>query len=115
MTSYEETREFMKRALVGEVENFQALMNVRAFTEVEECPTIVMRYLGGMKTLVEFESEADKTKFLMEGGHIWKPWFKTMYNWNPKENFNERLSSIMIFGIPQHAWCEEAMQRLGAT
>ncbi|CAI9264957.1 unnamed protein product [Lactuca saligna] len=108
MTSFEETREFMKRALVGKVENFQALMNVRAFPEVEECPTVVMRYLGGLKMLVEFESEAAKSKFLVDGRQIWKPWFKTMYNWNPKENFNVRIASIMIFGVPQHAWCEEA-------
>nr|KAJ0210611.1 hypothetical protein LSAT_V11C400216830 [Lactuca sativa] len=108
MTSFEETREFMKRALVGEVENFQALMNVRAFPEVEECPTVVMRYLGGMKMLVEFESEDAKTKFLVDGRQIWNPRFKTMYNWNPKENFNVRIASIMIFGVPQHAWCEEA-------
>ncbi|CAI9263272.1 unnamed protein product [Lactuca saligna] len=58
--------------------------------------------------LVEFESEAAKSKFLVDGRQIWKPWFKTMYNWNPKENFNVRIASIMIFGVPQHAWCEEA-------
>lgn len=79
MTSTFETLEFMQRALVGVTENFQALMNVKAFCEVEECPTIMMRYLGGLKMLVEFESKQEKEKFLVEGEQIWKPWFKEMY------------------------------------
>nr|KAJ0218832.1 hypothetical protein LSAT_V11C300154990 [Lactuca sativa] len=112
MSSTPETREFLKRALVGETENFQALMNVKAFNDVEGCPNIVMRYLGGLKMLVEFESEAEKNKMLTEGEHIWRPWFKNLYHWKPEENFIERIASIMISGVPQHAWCEEAFSAI---
>nr|KAJ0211388.1 hypothetical protein LSAT_V11C400222230 [Lactuca sativa] len=115
MTSTFETLEFMQRALVGVMENFQALMNVKAFCEVEECPTIMMRYLGGLKMLVEFESKQENEKFLVEGEQIWKPWFKEMYPWDPKENFTERIASILIYGVPQHAWCEEAFSAITKT
>ncbi|CAI9301542.1 unnamed protein product [Lactuca saligna] len=66
MSSTPETKEFLKRALIGETENFQTLMNVKAFNDVEGCPNIVMRYLGGLKMLVEFESESEKNKMLTE-------------------------------------------------
>nr|KAJ0206447.1 hypothetical protein LSAT_V11C500256130 [Lactuca sativa] len=112
MSSTPETREFLKRALVGETENFQALMNVKAFNDVEGCPNIVMRYLGGLKMLVEFESESENNKMLTEGDHIWRPWFKSLYHWKPEENFKERIASIMISGVPQHAWCEEAFSTI---
>ena len=47
--SFPECREFTKRTLVGETETFQSLMNIIAFKDVEGCPTLEMRYLGGLK------------------------------------------------------------------
>lgn len=47
MESHSGAIECMENTLVGEVENFQALMNVKAFQEVEGCPMIQLRYLGG--------------------------------------------------------------------
>ncbi|CAI9284908.1 unnamed protein product [Lactuca saligna] len=82
-------------------------MKVRAFIEVEGYPKIVMRYLGGLKMLVEFETITEKEQVLTEDERIWKPQFKELYQWDPKENFTERIASILIFGVPQHAWCEE--------
>lgn len=47
LLSSAEIKEYMQNTLlVGEVENFQALMNVKAFQEVEGCQSICMRYLG---------------------------------------------------------------------
>ncbi|CAI9276754.1 unnamed protein product [Lactuca saligna] len=37
------SKEAMQNTLVGELENFQALMNVKAFQEVEGCPVIQLR------------------------------------------------------------------------
>nr|KAJ0222676.1 hypothetical protein LSAT_V11C200055730 [Lactuca sativa] len=58
--------------------------------------------------LLEFEDIAVKEKFLIEGREIWQPWFKSVSAWEEGINFNERIESLIIQGVPQHAWCEEA-------
>ncbi|CAI9276846.1 unnamed protein product [Lactuca saligna] len=115
MLSNSESRVAMQNTLVGKVENFQDLMNVKAFQEVEGCPSINLRYLGGLKMLLEFGNEAEKEEFLNNGKEIWKPWFKEVCNWDAEENFNERIASIIIQGVPQHAWCEEAFSIIAKT
>ncbi|CAI9281436.1 unnamed protein product [Lactuca saligna] len=108
MISSVESRECIHNTLVGEVECFLAFMNVKAFQDVEGCPQIQMRYLGGLKMLLEFDNKKDKEDFLIKGVKIWKPWFKSLSCWQIECNFNERVASIKIQGVPQHAWCEEA-------
>nr|KAJ0189013.1 hypothetical protein LSAT_V11C800402950 [Lactuca sativa] len=108
MISAEGSKECMNSTLVGETENFQALMNVKAFPEVEGCPTIQLRYLGDLKMLLDFENVEEKNDFLVKGEAIWKPWFKSLTNWSMECKYNERIASIIIQGVPQHAWCEEA-------
>nr|KAJ0214368.1 hypothetical protein LSAT_V11C400167170 [Lactuca sativa] len=108
LLSFSGSIEAMQNTLVGELENFQALMNVKAFQEVKGCPAIQFRYLGGLKMLLEFESSIEKEKFLSNGREIWQPWFKTITPWKVECNFNERIASLIIQGVPLHAWCEEA-------
>ncbi|CAH1426742.1 unnamed protein product [Lactuca virosa] len=109
LLSSAEVKEYMQNTLlVGEVENFQALMNVKAFQEVEGCQSINMRYLGGLKMLIEFANVNVKDNFLRNGAEIWQPWFKSLKQWRVEDNHNERVASIIIQGVPQQAWCEEA-------
>ncbi|KAL4570415.1 hypothetical protein LXL04_026067 [Taraxacum kok-saghyz] len=105
----------MQDSLVGVTEDFQALMNIPNFREVEGCPDIDMRYLGGLKMILRFASRSEKTRFLEEADHIWKRWFNELYPWSMKENFNERIASILIYGIPQQAWCEEAFTAIASS
>ncbi|CAI9282935.1 unnamed protein product [Lactuca saligna] len=109
------SKEAMQNTLVGEVENFQALMNVKAFQEVEGCPSIQLRYLGGLKMILDFEGIKEKEEFLNNGREIWLPWFKKVSDWDPECNFNEIIASIIIHGVPQHAWCEEAFSIIAKT
>ncbi|CAI9291854.1 unnamed protein product [Lactuca saligna] len=115
MLSNPESVDVMKNTLVGTVENLQDLMNVKAFQEVEGCPSMNMRYLGGLKMLLEFGNEKEKDEFLYNGKEIWKSWFKEVYNWDAGENFNERIASLIIQGVPQHAWCEDAFNVIAST
>ncbi|CAI9294537.1 unnamed protein product [Lactuca saligna] len=71
MISRLESREAIQNTLVGEVENFQALMNVKAFQEVEGCPSMQLRYLGGLKMLLEFENTMEKVEFINKGKETW--------------------------------------------
>ncbi|CAI9296331.1 unnamed protein product [Lactuca saligna] len=76
--------------------------------EVERCPSIQLKYLGGLKMLLEFENTSEKVAFMNNGKEIWQPWFKEVNNWDVEGNFTERIASIIIQGVPQHALCEEA-------
>lgn len=100
MISTEGSKECMNSTLVRETENFQTLMNVKALPEVEGCPNIQLRYLGGMKMLLDFESVHEKNDFLSNGEAIWRPWFKSLTNWSMECNYNERIASIIIQGVP---------------
>ncbi|XP_052623626.1 uncharacterized protein LOC128128921 [Lactuca sativa] len=115
LLSTTESRDYMQNTLVGEVESFQALMNVKAFQEVEGCPKIFMRYLGGLKMLLEFTNVKEKEDFLINGEEIWKPWFKKLDPWSIGCNFNDRIASLIIHRVPQHAWCEEAFSIIAST
>ncbi|CAI9296332.1 unnamed protein product [Lactuca saligna] len=58
--------------------------------------------------LLEFENTSEKVAFMNNGKEIWQPWFKEVNNWDVEGNFTERIASIIIQGVPQHALCEEA-------
>ncbi|CAI9294500.1 unnamed protein product [Lactuca saligna] len=70
-------------------------------------PIDPIKILGGLNMLLEFESTSEKEEFLNNGKEIWQPWFKNVTSWEIKHNFNERIASLIIQGVPQHAWCEE--------
>ncbi|KAI3503430.1 hypothetical protein L1887_31871 [Cichorium endivia] len=81
---------------------------ITAFKEVEGNSCTELRYVGGLNTLLEFDSEVEMNEFLVNGEHIWRPWFKSLIQWSPSLQLNKRIGSIMIYGIPMHALCEEA-------
>ncbi|KAI3501118.1 hypothetical protein L1887_28977 [Cichorium endivia] len=35
-------------------------------------------------------------------------WFKSLRPWDPSQTFTKRIASVVIQGVPLHAWCEEA-------
>ncbi|KAI3740321.1 hypothetical protein L2E82_30749 [Cichorium intybus] len=107
-TTTEKARTVAMTTLVGESESFESLMNVKAFKEVEGNPSLELRYVGGLNTILEFEDGEAMNKFLVEGQHVWKPWFKSLQPWDPSQKFTKRIASIVIHGVPLHAWCEEA-------
>lgn len=57
--------------------------------------------------LLEFGNTMEKEEFLNNGKEIWQLWFKEVTAWDVEGNFNERIASLIIQGVPQHAWCEE--------
>lgn len=65
--------------------------------------------------LLEFDNIKDKEIFLNNGREIWQPWFKNLSEWSAEFNFNEQIASLMIQGVPQHAWCEEAFSTIANT
>lgn len=87
---------------------FECLMNIKAFKEVEGIPYIELRYVGGLNTILEFEDDKEMRRFLDEGEHIWKLWFKSLTPWTSHLRLNKRITSIIVYGVPMHAWCEEA-------
>ncbi|KAI3508827.1 hypothetical protein L1887_23845 [Cichorium endivia] len=104
-----------KWTLIGESESFEKLMNIRAFKEVEGIPNIELRYVGGLNTLMEFEDETEMQNLLVNGEHIWSPWFKSLIPWNQDTQLNKRIASLLIYGVPLHAWCEEAFTTIAST
>lgn len=78
--SFTRSKEHIHNTLVGELENFHVVVYVKAFQEVEGCPMIQLRYLGGLKMLLEFVNLKEKEDFLNNGKEIWQPWFKNLTN-----------------------------------
>ncbi|KAI3737504.1 hypothetical protein L2E82_27508 [Cichorium intybus] len=110
--SSKEDRSIAMTTMIGESESFESLMNVKAFKEVEGNSSIEIRYVGGLNSLLEFEDEVTMRKFLEEGEHIWKPWFKTLVPWKLHQQFTKRIASVIIYGVPPHAWCEVAFSTI---
>ncbi|KAI3507928.1 hypothetical protein L1887_22925 [Cichorium endivia] len=90
-------------------------MNVKAFKEVEGIPNIELRYVGGLNTLLEFEDETGMQALLVKGEDTWRPWFKSLTPWNQDMQLNKRIASLLIYGVPLHAWCEEAFSGIARS
>ncbi|KAI3515261.1 hypothetical protein L1887_14081 [Cichorium endivia] len=111
-TTSDISRRVARATLIGESESFEKLMNVKAFKEVEGNPSVDLRYVGGLNTLLEFEDEEIMTSFLRNGEHVWKHWFKTLTPWRQDMQLNKRVSSLLVYGVSLHAWCEEAFSNI---
>lgn len=65
--------------------------------------------------LLDFDNIKEKDDFLNNGREIWHPWFNSLTEWSKECNFNEWVASLIIQGVPQHAWCEEALKIIAKT
>ncbi|KAL4573748.1 hypothetical protein LXL04_020565 [Taraxacum kok-saghyz] len=94
---------------------YHSLMNVKNFKEVESCQQINMRYLGGLRMLLEFEHVEAANLFLDGENERWKPWFSSISKWHHDITHNDRIASLVIQGVPPHAWCEETFSLIAGS
>ncbi|KAJ9565767.1 hypothetical protein OSB04_001733 [Centaurea solstitialis] len=70
-----------------------------ALLRPDEMIMILNLYLVNRIQLV-FEEEHLATQFLRDRVDIWKNWFSALQDWNPGFSVQERLASLLNFGIP---------------
>ncbi|MDV2887823.1 DUF4283 domain-containing protein, partial [Alkalihalophilus pseudofirmus] len=81
--------------------------------KADGCPDIGVRFLGGLFVLLEFNDEAGANDFILNSKDIWENWFTSLVKWQKDFTVKERLASILIHGVPPHAWTEDSFNAIG--
>ncbi|KAL4564725.1 hypothetical protein LXL04_028794 [Taraxacum kok-saghyz] len=108
----EESREHLKRFLVGEAKCFDSMHNIHSLVEAEGLSNLEISYLGGMSIMFEFKEVESATEFLAKAKPVWSCSFSKLEWWSPEFTVNQWLASINILGIPPSGWKSEVFSEV---
>ncbi|KAK9070447.1 hypothetical protein SSX86_010849 [Deinandra increscens subsp. villosa] len=99
-------------SLLGRVKDLDTLINLNSILKGLEVKCKV-RFLGGLNTLLSFDSTCDKEGFL---GHasVWGICFSKLEVWEGQFVPFERIANLQIIGLPAHLWGSELFNQVGA-
>nr|GEZ57706.1 nucleotide-binding alpha-beta plait domain-containing protein [Tanacetum cinerariifolium] len=95
-------------ALMGEVNDFTSLSNLKKVLTVEGFESIKIKYMGGFWVMMEFDTKTIKEKFKTNVGI--GTWFTQIIQATNDFSINERVMWIDIEGIPlkgELLYCDE--------
>nr|KAJ0217709.1 hypothetical protein LSAT_V11C300129490 [Lactuca sativa] len=92
--------------LIGEVKTLDHLGHLPALMSIFSDVGVKVKYAGGMKAIIAFDSESLATSFLNIEDN-WKGIFNYFKPVGDVDYDFERVASIRIVGLPIRLWCEE--------
>ncbi|CAI9273456.1 unnamed protein product [Lactuca saligna] len=92
--------------LIGEVKTLDHLGHLLALMSIFSNVGVKVKYAGGMKAIIAFDSESLATSFLNIEEN-WKGIFNYLKPVGEVDYDFERVASIQIVGLPIRLWCEE--------
>lgn len=97
-------KQWSKCSLWGEVKNVKDLGNLNRLVKELGFLDGHVRYVGGLSVLVTFVDEEEASDFLLHRKETWKNYFDSLKVWDGKCNLEERLTWIIIKGVPVSLW-----------
>ncbi|KAL4562325.1 hypothetical protein LXL04_034525 [Taraxacum kok-saghyz] len=98
----------MAKSLIGEALNHDKLKHIHDLVQAEGIVDIKLCYIGGFLVQLEFGSMTKAKEFKVNAKEVWSKWFKNLQEWSPGLDFNHRIASLVIIGLPPQAWLPEA-------
>ncbi|CAH1447309.1 unnamed protein product [Lactuca virosa] len=92
--------------LIGEVKTLDHLGHLPALMSIYSDAGVKVKYAGGMKAIIAFDSATLATNFLKIEDN-WKSIFNYLKAGVDVDYNFERVASIRIVGLPIRLWCEE--------
>ncbi|KAI3767612.1 hypothetical protein L2E82_17869 [Cichorium intybus] len=101
-----------RNSLIGDVLNYDLLLNIFDMPRLEGLCNVMIWYIGGMNVVIKFESESMAEDFLLNAKNTWSNWFGNLVKWHPDYSCGHRLASIDIMGVPFLVWKEEVFEEI---
>lgn len=73
-----------------------------------------MKYLGGLRMMVECETNLKATKLLEQKSEWLLQWFDWITLWNANLSQTERFIWLIIEGVPIKAWNEGSFSKIAS-
>ncbi|KAL4564732.1 hypothetical protein LXL04_028802 [Taraxacum kok-saghyz] len=99
--------------LLGETSSMKKLENLAVGLKAEGVEEITIKYIGGLRVLVIFESEVAAKGFLAAGKPTWSNWFASLELWSGQKITYQRVAWVKIEGIPFHVWESSCFDSIG--
>lgn len=108
--------EWLEKCMVGVVKNIDYLNEINFLLYEAGFHQCVVKYLGGLKVLLEWPSIECMKKALEDGHPALLEWFVSVEPWNKslEAKSASRLVWLMIQGVPLHVWTKEVFHTIAA-
>ncbi|KAJ0471110.1 putative nucleotide-binding alpha-beta plait domain superfamily, RNA-binding domain superfamily [Helianthus annuus] len=101
------------KALVGEAKDLDILNNLKRHLSGIMEDGLGLKYLGGLKVLLCFDSAVQAEEFHVNMIEEWEKWFTRVYVWEGVPPVFERVAWIKILGVPISLWDRHVFDRIG--
>ncbi|KAJ0874585.1 putative RNA-directed DNA polymerase [Helianthus annuus] len=97
------------KSLVGETKDIDILNNLKETLH----EGLKIRYLGGLKVLISFNSVQEADEYLRTRVEEWEHFFSRLYMWEGVPPVFERVAWVKIMGIPISLWDRHIINKVG--
>ncbi|GJW03956.1 RNA-directed DNA polymerase, eukaryota [Tanacetum coccineum] len=105
---------WLANALVGDAKSIHTLYNLHSIIKAEGFDNLHIKYIGGLKVLLQFESRLKANDFCSNMKSRWLQWFNELAPWTPNTKTENRVAWLCIEGLPLHVWCSEAFSLIAS-
>ncbi|KAM0025296.1 putative RNA recognition motif domain, nucleotide-binding alpha-beta plait domain superfamily [Helianthus debilis subsp. tardiflorus] len=106
-------KSFELRSLVGEAKDIDILNNLKGILLGITENGLKLKYLGGLKVLLIFDSHEEAEEFKSNKVYDWERWFSQLYLWEGIPPMFERIAWIKILGVPVSLWDRHVINKIG--
>ncbi|KAJ0854589.1 putative RNA recognition motif domain, nucleotide-binding alpha-beta plait domain superfamily [Helianthus annuus] len=100
------------RSVLGELLNIEALRNVSIMKIQMGLTNAQVRYVGGLKLLLIFDTD-EVMKEMLNEKEVWNAWFSSLEIWNGENIPFERIAWLRIRGVPLQLWINAVFDCIG--
>ncbi|MFS7939566.1 hypothetical protein Hanom_Chr05g00453281 [Helianthus anomalus] len=101
------------RSIIGELQSIESLREVSMMKKQLCLMDSQVRYVGGLKLLIIFETTESLEETMRKNGELWKNWIKSWEIWNGQFIPFERIAWLRISGVPLQIWIDEVFNCIG--
>ncbi|KAL4584736.1 hypothetical protein LXL04_009345 [Taraxacum kok-saghyz] len=109
-----EMKERLDRTVVGEVRNYNTLLNIQELRTVEGLGGTKCSLWGGLCVSLEFGSPKAASEYLRLEKPSWSKWFSKLGLWSADFRVQRRLAALSIIGLPPQAWCPSVISEVAS-
>lgn len=102
------------RTLVGEVLSIDILQKLDTHLELIEEIRMEIRYIGGFKVMLTFETTLKSSAFL-DSKDVWSKISSSLVIWHGQVFDMERITWINVHGVPPQAWDTDTFNQIGSS
>ncbi|KAJ0567661.1 hypothetical protein HanIR_Chr06g0287411 [Helianthus annuus] len=101
------------RSIIGDLKSIEALRGVSRMKMMLGLKNSQVRYIGGLKLIIIFDSTTEMERILLEHEKTWAEWFNNISKWHGEDIPFERIAWLRIRGVPLQLWIDAVFECIG--